>query len=336
LTLSITDGDGADNQVSPDVIGPTNPAVGEAVLDYANQPGGGYRVGTCLPYRAVNLPFGLEGVSEQADRVAIIENTLDWFQSGPVLEGIKAAPESETKVGSAGTQIIHTFYLQNLAETGPDDTFSVSLGSHNWDTTLSESNITLASCQTALVTITVTVPPNVTWQDQDVLPITVGSSLHPGLSAVITRTSKAPATVLLVDDDRWYNFEDQYMAALNAAATPFDRWDVLGSGIEQSPPLATLRLYPMVIWYTGYDWYNPLTTAEEATLKAYLDGGGRLILSSQEYLYNLPDQKPSDFSRDYLGIQTYTEAYSSTRAVGVAGNPLGNQSGPSVLNFPAA
>ena len=124
------------------------------------------------------------------------------------------------------------------------------------------------------------------------------------------------------------------MDSLAANGFQFDYWDVGEGNPEGAPPLAVLQRYPMVIWFNGYDWFNPLTTAEEERLQTYLDGGGRLILTSQEYLFNLPDHAPSPFAQTYLGVYTHSEVLSSTLAVGVPGNPVGDQLGPYPLVFP--
>jgi len=92
-----------------------------------------------------------------------------------------------------------------------------------------------------------------------------------------------------------------------------------------------LHRYPVVVWFTGYDWYAPVTAEEEAALTAYLDAGGRLFLSSQDFLYYHHD---SPFSRDYLGVITYTEDVTPTLARGVPGDPVGDRLGPYSLDYP--
>jgi len=92
-----------------------------------------------------------------------------------------------------------------------------------------------------------------------------------------------------------------------------------------------LQRYPVVVWFTGYDWYAPVTADEEVTLAAYLDGGGRLFLSSQDFLYY---HHGDPFSRDYLGVITYTEDITPTLAWGVPENVIGDRLGPYLLDYP--
>lgn len=333
LNLTISGGDGANNQVSPDVIKLRDPDYATQVLAYGGDTNAGQRIGHCLPYRAINLPFGLEAVSRQEDRAALIETSLNWFQAPSVSGGVEALPVSGAGIGAPGTLITHTVRVRNLAESGPADTITFTLQS-NWPVDFPYTTIPLEPCQTAWLTFTVSVPSGAVWNSSDTLTLTTHSTLSPTSSAVITRENKAPAPLLLVDDDRWYDFEDEFMQSLTANNIAFDYWSVQGANPQGTPPLNVLQRYPSVVWFTAYDWHSPLTSAEEATLRQYLDGGGRLALTSQEYLYGLPNHKASTFAQTYLGIESHTEYLTTTVTTGVPGNPIGNGLGPVSLTFP--
>jgi hypothetical protein len=141
--------------------------------------------------------------------------------------------------------------------------------------------------------------------------------------------------LLLVDDDRWYNVEDQYRNALDANGIPYDEWQVpwsFSGGQPPSPPTETLQMYPMVIWFSAYDWFQPLTSAEEERLATYLDGGGRLYYNGQDYLWQADG--PNDFAREYLGVEDYTEDFTSTTVIGVLESPVGSYLGPYEPAYP--
>jgi uncharacterized repeat protein (TIGR01451 family) len=93
-------------------------------------------------------------------------------------------------------------------------------------------------------------------------------------------------------------------------------------------------MYPMTVWYTAYDWFQPLTAIEENRLATYLNGGGRLLFSSQDYIYNLPEHEPGPFAQNYLGVLDHLEDYSSTVVIGQTGSPVGAGLGPYPLTFP--
>ena len=133
----------------------------------------------------------------------------------------------------------------------------------------------------------------------------------------------SPCSVLLVDDD--WNFEGtheggrpQYETALNHLGYPYDVWDTEAEG--GPPPAATLSNYDIAVWFTGYDWSAPITPTEESELITYLDGGGNLILSSQELLYYELD---TTLATDYLWIDTG----SAIQDVAIT-NTMGNAADP--------
>ncbi len=336
LTFSLAAADGADNQRTPDIIALTEPDFGAEALRYPDGRNAGQTVGHCLPYRAVMLPFGLEGAGA-ADRAAVISRTLTWFQSPRQAAGLEVVPVIETRVGNFGEIVTHTVRLFNTAETGNADTFSLTLGNHQWETHLLTDTVTLAPCQTAWVSFTVTVPADTVRDARDTVSLTVQSSRFPTITTQITRTTKSPAPLLLVDDDRWYDFEGAFTQSLTTAGYQFDVWHVQGQHGEAqgTPPLSILRHYPQIIWFTGYDWFDPLTQAEEETLKTYLDSGGRLAFSGQEYLWNLPDHQPDNFAREYFGIDSHSDHLTSTMVSAVVGNPIGDGLGVYPLDFPS-
>jgi uncharacterized repeat protein (TIGR01451 family) len=87
----------------------------------------------------------------------------------------------------------------------------------------------------------------------------------------------------------------------------------------------------LVVWWTGYDWYRPVTISERQALEIYVEEGGRLFLSSQDFLLH---HHASGFARDYLGVLTYTEFVTPTEVRGVRESPVGDGFGPYRLEFP--
>jgi uncharacterized repeat protein (TIGR01451 family) len=83
-----------------------------------------------------------------------------------------------------------------------------------------------------------------------------------------------------------------------------------------------------VIWYTAYDWFEPLTNYESQTLYNYVDSGGRLFLTSQDYLYY---HATDPLTTEFLGIRDYLE---SVEPLNVFGNlSLGMPVGPLALDY---
>ncbi len=95
-----------------------------------------------------------------------------------------------------------------------------------------------------------------------------------------------------------YDFSS-YTQAVQASGRVYDVWDVQTEG---NPNASVLAAYPRVVWFPGA--YDVLSSAQEQTVKAYLDGGGSLFLSGREYSYygSVP------FLQDYLGVG-YSDNY---------------------------
>ncbi|RQW06198.1 T9SS C-terminal target domain-containing protein, partial [candidate division KSB1 bacterium] len=103
--------------------------------------------------------------------------------------------------------------------------------------------------------------------------------------------------VLLVDDDVDLKYEDYY-----TQYRPMARWDV---NVLGCPTTQVMQAYAdrKLIWFTGNDRENTLTPEEQATLAAFLDGGGNLLITGQDIGYDLMENgSPSDsaFYAQYL------------------------------------
>jgi uncharacterized repeat protein (TIGR01451 family) len=332
LTITIAGPGGADNQDYPDVVSVADPDGAAPVLMYNDSGCGGLRAGTCLDYRAVYLPFGFEGISDASQRRTLMDRTLDWLAAAPPGVGLEIQPASQLGIGPPGSVVTHAVRVRHI---GRPDTEQVALTitGTTWPTELSTSTLMLSPCTSATVAISVTIPPTVPWDSRDLAILSVHSSLSPTLSVTAALATKAPAPILLVDDDRWYDQRATYEEVMANAQLPYDVWQpplAGGNGHVLGPPLEVLKHYPTVVWWTGYDWYAPITSDELGALEAYLDGGGSLFLSSQDYLYYHDDL----FNRRYLGILSYTQDITPTEVVGVSEDLIGDGLGVCPLHYP--
>jgi uncharacterized repeat protein (TIGR01451 family) len=335
LAFSIRGPGGADNQTAPDEVGATEPDYATSAVSYAGDGSGGQQVGHCLSYRAIYLSFGFEAITDAAIRTEVISRSIGWFTAPRSSAGVELTPVSTSLVGDFGQTVTHTARIRNTAETGATETFNLTPASFAWPTAMLTPSVSLSPCASTTVALTVQVPPTAAWAAADVLTLTARSATRPALSAAVTRETRAPAALLLVDADRFYNVDDRYKKALAADGIPYDVWEIPWSysgGEPPSPSAATLRMYPMVIWFSADDWYKPLIPSQEGRLAAYLDGGGRLYYNGQAYLFR--SDSPDDFARTYLGVAGYTEDFSNTTVVGALGSPVGSYLGSAELNYP--
>jgi hypothetical protein len=173
---------------------------------------------------------------------------------------------------------------------------------------------------------------NVILPEEMMLPY--GLAVADGADAVFT-WNNAPSTVsvLAVDHDA------------SNAVTYTDDWAVLQPALDAStlinytyfeadavtfngPDLATMQNYDVVLWFTGEAWHlgQTMTAADKVNIKAYVQGGGKFILSGQDYLY---DQNASgatyaagSFEYDVLGITSVSQD-----AISIASPDLGTGKG---------
>jgi uncharacterized repeat protein (TIGR01451 family) len=339
LQLPINGPDSAKNQLTPDLIDRNDSRAAAFMAHYLEGGGAGLGVKVCQSYRAAYLAAGLEGLGDRSSRAEAMDRIVGWLASPPPLLDAELYPPRQAAVWLHDRYITYTLELLNTgAET---DRFTLELSPSKWDTTAWDGDFStpiaetmdLAPCQTQTLGVRVEVPVDVRWNASDVVTLTARSKSDPSLFMEATFSSKAPAPVLLVDDRRWYDVLDQYRLALDADAVPYDVWAVNSSpyGSSSGPSLERLQRYPVVIWFTAYDWYATLTSTDEEQLSGYLDGGGRLLLSSQDYLYT---SGFTPFARDYLGVDGYTEALTATQVFGAAGSPIGDGLDIAHLTYP--
>jgi hypothetical protein len=132
--------------------------------------------------------------------------------------------------------------------------------------------------------------------------------------------------LLLVDDDDGpgngnkysVDVDEKYRAPLERLGVPYDV-HVVRAGAS-GPTADRLAKYPFVIWFNGLD-ARPVVISggDESAMAAYVAGGGRLWLVSQNYLSDSSRGKTS-FCRDVLGISSYK---ADTQVAAVAVGPAG-------------
>jgi hypothetical protein len=146
-------------------------------------------------------------------------------------------------------------------------------------------------------------------------------------------TAKTPSALLLVAHDRFYDLESSYTSLLDQLGITYDIWTLPRTQPPFDGPSATqLSWYPLVLWYTGYDWYLPLTSNDETHLSTYLTNGDRLLLSSPFYIDG--PRSNTDFARNRLGVLSYSYDMTASVAYGSPGHPLGAGFAPAALTNP--
>lgn len=130
-------------------------------------------------------------------------------------------------------------------------------------------------------------------------------------------------SVILIDDDRGDTYETYYTDILDKNNIFHDQWDVSKT---ESPEIA-LQQYETLIWFTGDDRDSTLTKQEQATIAAFLDGGGKVLLTGQNIAYDLDGNgstSDSTFCADYLHLNFVADNANTNYTLGVSGDPITN------------
>ncbi len=328
VQLSLNGGSGADNQRFPDVSRPRAGSLTQPIFQFDDGQFAGLQAGLCQPYRIAYLGFGLEGVAAAGDRADLVDRTIAYFLSPQQTAGVMWTSADVDDFVLAGDDLAYTLTVRNLSET-MTDTFAIQTSGGAWATAVTTPSLTLGPCQSAETAIQATVPDTAVRDETNDMGVTAVSGNNPAISATLNLHHKIPGRILLVGDERWYDQRAIYTAALDSLGAPYDLWwtgwNQMG---RESPPARILAAYDIILWYIGYDWFKPVTAAENQALADYLAGGGRLFLSSQDFMY-YHHQTP--LAQQYLGAIAYQESVTPTQAF--AGQLSPNLAGPLPFDY---
>ncbi|GAB4277826.1 MAG: hypothetical protein Kow0080_29020 [Candidatus Promineifilaceae bacterium] len=307
--FTLNGGNSASNQWQTDVAGIQKGSLTEPAVYYSNGQIAGLQAGHCQPFRMVYFGFGLEGVRDGQSRMRLLADSLAYFDEPPVVNGLAWQETAVYDYVLPGDEMVYTLTVRNLSET-MTDTVSLAVTSEVWQSELVTKTMTLGPCEMAQTVLHVHVPENAPENSEHQLRVTAVSGNFGYIQTHLPMTHKTPAHLLLVDDDRFYNREAEYEAALDAIGISYDVWEVgWDNNVRGQMRQELLNAYDFVVWYTGYDWFSPIEPAEAALLRDYLDQGGRLFLSSQDFMYyHLTDPLASR----YLGAVNYQESITPT------------------------
>lgn len=123
-----------------------------------------------------------------------------------------------------------------------------------------------------------------------------------------------PGTIMLVDDDGGFDFEQEYFliaceqAGFNCVVVD-SRYPL---GIPEG---VTDRL---LVWNTSLSWSDTILPEQEEFLARFLDSGGRLMMVSADYLY---DSGLTPFAQEYLHVTDYVDVPMGAWD-GIEGDPI--------------
>ena len=130
----------------------------------------------------------------------------------------------------------------------------------------------------------------------------------------VCRAIGAPR-VLLVDDDGGDNIEQYYGQSLGHFKIP---WATL----DASEPFSASDMagYDLVIWFTGDDRAEPISSDDIAAMQGLMDAGGKLYLTGQRIAAQLAGAGQSGFLSEYLRCTYLSTAATPTILSGLDGS----------------
>jgi hypothetical protein len=201
---------------------------------------------------------------------------------------VTSGPASQTDGAKPGKNVTYQVALRNLGYK--TDHYNMSAGgAGTFPVTFYDSTCTTAAPATpdvspgATVNVCVKVSIPTNGSGTSTSTITATSAGSPAISASATVNTIAVTTdTLLVKEDGNAppNLQTYYTTALTTAGVPFMIWDLdANANITQGFMLS----FKHIVWYTGNSFPGPIRPYE-AKLKAFLDGGGNLLISGQDLL----------------------------------------------------
>ncbi len=279
-----------------------------------------------------------DAVSETSDAARICSWTSESGYASIIAYDVDGNPDNGGQIVFTSFDLIETAsasqepmiqnIIQWLTASGPQPT----------PTHTKTPTRTPTRTPTAPLTFTPTITPSPTSTATQSTPATPTATPTQSPTRTVTRTPTDTATptitptsetsdcsILLVDDDdddpdvRTY-----FTQALDILGYDYYIFDT-GGGSGNGPALAMMNNYDAVVWFSGdkYGYDDPQAgpnSQDENSLASYLDGGGRLFLDSQDYLY---DMGITNFGADYLGISWHqNDTAEASWLYGVPGDPV--------------
>jgi uncharacterized repeat protein (TIGR01451 family) len=251
---------------------------------------------------------------------------------------VAVTPATQTDGTRVGQSLDYVVHLRNLGFNA--DSYTVAVSGNTFPTTVVDASgapltttPTVAPGATTDIRVRVAVPAtaaNATTDHATVTATAVADATATG-SATVNTIAVAASTLLVDNDNNDPDVKAPYQQALTDSGTPFSFWDL---SVDQNLPQNYLNAHKNVVWFTGASYPGPLLPYE-ASLKAYLDQGGRLVLTGQDIL----DQAAGTtaFVHDYLHVNwDGTEAQNDLATAnvnGVPGSPVSNGVGTVPLDL---
>ena len=118
----------------------------------------------------------------------------------------------------------------------------------------------------------------------------VESAARPGVNI----TGRNPLAVVALYEGVFADLSAYYLSGVAAAGYGADLFSNPGAGEDYSG-------YDLLIVTTADNWWGGAFAAQAALFAAYMDGGGKVVIVGQDWLFGIDDDQ---FAIDYLGMSS--------------------------------
>jgi hypothetical protein len=154
--------------------------------------------------------------------------------------------------------------------------------------------------------------------------VTAVSTGNPATQVTLTFRALSHPSILLVDDDggadygNVESFIQNSLTATNPSTRSYGVWDAAQDAVTED----MFETPDLVIWFSGGNLAGQsVSPAEQAMLESVMDRGGSVLLTGQNFPYDL---RSTSFMSDYLHCH-FQFVYPQAQTVsGLAGDPIGD------------
>ena len=176
-----------------------------------------------------------------------------------------------------------------------------------------------SGAQVASPSFTIVVSPSCPQAHVATLGLSFSSNYGTYASSTSVNLTIGLRELLFVDSDNEVT-ETRITDALAALGRSYSRWNTYDTGMSVIP-VDTLLSYQTVLWAAGDQNTSSVTDDNKTNLSSYLDQGGNLLLSAENYLSAYGS---ASFTTTYLHIASYQVSITGSGVEGTAGDPVGD------------
>jgi hypothetical protein len=134
------------------------------------------------------------------------------------------------------------------------------------------------------------------------------------------RVFNGSPAIMVVDIDGARTDETVVLSGLTAGGYLYDHWDANTDHAGNVPTPTEAAGYDILLYHQG--WRNEgLLEDEQTTIAAFMDAGGGVILSGQDFLTGLT---AGTFTSQYMGVESFVTNQDADNGYGTSGDPIGD------------